>query len=182
MNNTIIQYTEEQVKQMTNQELVEHLQGKRKDWIKKNQSIMYIEVLNRTNFLDEYVKKYEHFEFQIRLYVLKNNYTYIPTCELDGCHNSVSWNHTLHIFGKFCCREHNNIDPNFKSRVEKGSLEKLGVKCSFELESVKIKTKNTLLKKFGVDNPQKSNEIKLKTKNTNNFKYGGNSPYSSKCV
>ena len=61
MNNTIIQYTEEQVKQMTNQELVEHLQGKRKDWIKKNQSIMYIEVLNRTNFLDEYVKKYEHF-------------------------------------------------------------------------------------------------------------------------
>jgi hypothetical protein len=44
-------------------------------------------------------------------------------------------------------------------------LKKYGVKNGFQLDSVKEKSKSTLLKTHGVENPQFSNSIKCKWKN-----------------
>jgi len=57
---------------------------------------------------------------------------------------------------------------NFANVLE----QKYGVRSTLQLESAKLKTKQTLLERYGVDNPQKSQLIRNKTKQTCLEKYG----------
>lgn len=59
-----------------------------------------------------------------------------------------------------------------QQKVEQSNLEKYGVKCTLELESVKEKSKRTCLEKYGVEFSGQAEEKIEKTKHTCLEKYG----------
>ena len=67
---------------------------------------------------------------------------------------------------------------NFANVLE----QKYGVRSTLQLESAKLKTKQTLLERYGVDNPQKSQLIRNKTKQTCLERYGVDNPLKVKKI
>ena len=68
--------------------------------------------------------------------------------------------------GKNACKHCTSI------RVKETNLNKYGVECVFQLDSVKEKSKKTIMDKYGVENVSQSNEIQDKIKRNNLIKYG----------
>ena len=68
--------------------------------------------------------------------------------------------------GKNACKHCTSI------RVKETNLNKYGVECVFQLDSVKEKSKKTIMDKYGVENVSQSNEMQNKIKRNNLIKYG----------
>ena len=72
--------------QMTNQELVEYIDGINKTkqqlipYIKNHQFELYSEILKRTEFLDNCFYQKENVPLRARIYCLRNNITSHPIC------------------------------------------------------------------------------------------------------
>lgn len=164
MTNEIIQYTEEQVKSMTNQELVNeilkydvkftHLSR----YLKKNEQILWNEILYRSSFL----KSFE--PLQARIYCLLNNINSYPLCRNDNCNNTTRWKGKG--FLKFCCRKCQYESEEFKRSIRNTNIERYGVPYVLLSKDIQSKIKQTCMERYGVDNPIKSKEIQNRIKNT----------------
>lgn len=93
MNNTIIQHSKEDVKQMTNQELVETSKKYNKKWnilevwLRKHNPNLLDEIISRTNFLNSYPK----YPLKSRLYCLEHELKEHPKCSNNNCSNPTRW-------------------------------------------------------------------------------------------
>ena len=156
MTSTIIHYTEDDVKNMTNQELViefdkvEFGQRIRQSTLIKKNPILFNEIRNRTLFLDDvFSQKNIQVPILSRIFCLDHNIIEYPKCKSPTCDNLVSWNSSK--FCDYCCRTCSNSSPD-----------------------VQNKKKSTCNKNFGVDNPFQSLQVRNIAKET--FKNSPTSP------
>ncbi|MFW5848118.1 MAG: DUF7487 domain-containing protein, partial [bacterium] len=95
-----------------------------------------------------------------------------PKCQNPICSNNVNFYRGKPR--KYCSRDCSKMtEPSHwnQEKVRNTVKEKYNVDNVFQLESVKNKTKKTMLKKYGVEYPNQSEEIKNKIVNTLIEKY-----------
>ena len=179
MTNTIIHYTNDKVKQLSNEDLLKILND---NWNVRqlSQLIRYgniaipiiNELLNRTKFIDEYCN--EFVSIKTRLYCIECNLTDIPICANPNCQNKVPL--VDGEFHKYCCKACQNSDKELHKLINKRAnetcLKKYGCTNPFQVEEFKEKSKQTLIERYGVEHPLKSEDIKLKIQKTNIERYG----------
>ena len=188
MTKEIIHYSEEELKKISNLELLQlihNIQGHNTYWwlscnLSKVNPNLYLELCNRTSLWNMFYQD-KKVPIRARIYCIEHNVTEPPICQNPNCptHNFVGWDDKRNRISKFCCSRCNSEDPSFRQRVIDGNMNKFGVKSSLLVQSVIEKSKATLMKNLGVDNPMKCKEIQEKAKHTNRVLYGGNSPTCS---
>ena len=191
MTKSIIHYSEEELKRVSNYELLQlihDIQGTHSyQWLSCNlhkvNPYLYSELQCRTNFWDNFYRG-KKVPLPARLYCIEHNIIEQPICQNPDCpnHNPVGWDGRRNRINRYCCKACCAEDPLFGEKCVQATMSKFGVKSTLQLDSVKEKTKATLNRKYGVDNPMKCKEIQEKAKNTNNILYGGNSPACSQEV
>lgn len=171
MAKEIIHYTTEEIKHLSNEELlleVKNLNMSIKSmsrFIKDNHyNPILDEVISRTNFLDETVLGF--IPIRARLYCLEHNLTSHPECQNPECDHKVEWRNGLHRFAPYCSAKCRDTDPGYQERKQQALFERYGVKNCMELDWVKDKVKKTNLKKRGVEYATQSPEVKEKTRQT----------------
>ena len=177
MTNSIIHYSRNEVKHLSNRELLEHIMElnmpvkSMSKFIKNGHHIPLLdELISRTNFLDSAL--YEFVPILSRLYCIEHNINEHPRCQNPNCHNVVEWRNGLHRFAPYCSIKCRDSDPEFQTRKEQGMFLKHGVHNCMELDWVKDKVKQTTKERFGVEHATQSKEIQEKTKRTNEDRYG----------
>ena len=157
MTTKIIHYSENQIKKLSNKELLQLIESFNKTkkglsrFLKTHHPIIFDEIVNRTNFL---VNK--NIIIFARLYCLKHDILEQPVCRRDGCSNIVNWRNTTNQFALHCSS-----------------------KCAHNNPETYEKTKHTCLERTGYENPGQSPEAKEKRIKTNNEKYGVDNVYQS---
>lgn len=171
MTKTIISYNGNELKQLSNVELlliVKNLNMTTKSmskFIKNNHHNPVLdEVISRTNFLDETVLGF--IPILARLYCLEHNLTSHPECQNPECDHKVEWRNGLHKFAPYCSMKCRDTDPGFQERKQQAMFERHGVKNCMELDWVKDKIKKTNLDRRGVEYATQAPEVKEKTKRT----------------
>ena len=99
-----------------------------------------------------------------KIWHFMNDTNEIPKCHICGI-NESKWQYYKYDYG--CC----SLSCSGKQSMKTTSMN-IGVENQFQLESVKIKSKETLLKKYGVDNISKLESIKIKKEETMLRNYG----------
>ena len=117
------------------------------------------------------------------------------------CGKETNFNHRNNTYYKHCSTICINKNPETLEKIRKTKLARFGVenntqldyykklnsdiwknKSKEELETIKMKTKETCLEKYGVDNPAKLEKFKNKSKETCLEKYGTEYSLSSDIV
>ena len=172
MTKSIIQFDEDKIKQLSNQELLDVIDQLGIDvvhlgrYLKNHCIVLFKELVFRTNFLDEFYGA-KTVPILARIYCLKNNISEQPTCQLKGCSNKVAWNCGTQTFGKYCCHRHYAEDPTVQSRREQTMLNRHGVRTPMESDEFKQRAKETCIREFGVVNVGQRDDVKEKIKQTN---------------
>ena len=187
MTSTIIQYTEEQVKNMSDKELLDTILGlsKKSLWItRKLDSIPELknELFNRTKFLE---LKNPNVELSARLYCLENNIHENPRCSNPNCHredNYVSWNRKKREFRPYCSNKCMTSSESVKEKRIQTCLEKYNETSPMKSDVVKKKVKETCIRTFGVGCALQSPVVREKIRNTWNDKYPDGIPMHSESV
>lgn len=171
MTSTIILQNEEEMKKLSNKELllaVKNLNMPTKSmskFIKNNHHNPVLdEVISRTNFLDETVLGF--IPILARLYCLEHNLTSHPECQNPECDHKVEWRNGLHKFAPYCSVKCRDTDQGFQEKKQKTLFERHGVRNCMELYWVKDKIKKTNLDRRGVEYATQSPEVKEKTRQT----------------
>ena len=124
--------------------------------------------IKNNNYIIDYLKTITGIEapVMVLLYHFKNNLKEVPKCICgkDRQYHCSSYRPTC---GNMKCQ--NIVREDSKKKC---CMEKYGVEYTFQLQSVKEKSKITCLEKYGVDNCTKSNDIIRKRKENNLLKYG----------
>ena len=136
MTNTIIQYNEVDLKQLSNQELLSlvkeinvnlnYLNGH----LRKFHKPLFDEILHRTEFLNVfYLEHNKSVPMPARLYCIEHNITEHPKCQNPNCpnHNFVDWNRNTKSFRKYCCNTCATSDPNYWERMNEYYMNTIGV-------------------------------------------------------
>jgi hypothetical protein len=134
--------------------------------------------LNRNNDILNYLKELTGIDrsAMIVLYHYKEQITEIPKCICGKERSYHCYGYRPTCGNKKCI---NTIRENSKKET---CIEKYGVECVTQLDSMKEKSKKTLLEKYGVDNSTKCPEIIKKRQENNLKKYGIIEPISLKEV
>ena len=143
---------------------------------------MYLEVLNRTSFLEPSAFDNNTIPIQARMYVLVHNLTSHPICSHPECNNKVGWSKANLEFNHHCCNACSNKDPKTLSKYRETCQKQWGVDNAFQSEEKKEKIRQTNLKKFGVENPSQSELIKQKKIETSINHFGVEYPSQSEEV
>lgn len=123
----------------------------------------FISNFERTRYLkDDYIDTY--------VYCIRNDIKEIPKCNNPKCDKLVIKDPKKSKLQKYCSIDCKNEDCS-RAIVER-TMKKYGVRSTLELESVKIKARNTMMERYGVDNAMKSKEIMDRAKSTMIEKYG----------
>ena len=178
MTKEIIQYSKEELRQLSNLELLDQITQVDIDivhlgrYLRKHCSGLFDELVLRTEFLD---RNYEHIPIMARLYCLRNNIVEQPKCRLQGCDNNVEWDCGARSFRKYCCHQHFLDDPTVQDRREQTMLERYGVRTPMESEEFKQHAKEVCIREFGVENNGQREDVKEKIRQTNLRLYGAKS-------
>ena len=171
MTNSIIHYSIDEVKRLSNRELLEHIRElnmpvkSMSKFIKNGHHIPFLdELISRTNFLDS--TSHVFVPILARLYCIEHDINEHPRCQNHNCHNIVEWRNGLHRFAPYCSMKCRDSDPEFQTRKRQGMFLKHGVHNCMELDWVKDKIKKTNLDRRGVEYATQSPEVKEKTKHT----------------
>ena len=162
----------------TNQDLVYEINkiNKRPDvlnrYLKNHYNELYLEMVNRTSFLDNRFFNGKSVPILARLYCLTNNITESPICHNPNCNNIVEWRNGRHEFAEHCCWQCYVEDPNSHHKEEHTKLMKYG-DAHYNNPEKRVKTAK---KNWGDENYCN----RVKSKNTCNEKFGGNAPSCSK--
>lgn len=164
--------------------------------IYKNVNNRLKESFIRNNYLDFYrfiENKYEADSFLEKLFIFYKGRTfcyacnkkttfisfkkgYLKYCSVECASNSIE---VREKYKKTCLEKygHNNVSKSESIKVKKKekNLEKFGVSCHLQSESVKKIIEN----KYGVDNVFKLQDVQNKIKKTNLEKYGVDTPLKS---
>lgn len=156
MTTTIILQNEEEIKQLSNKELllsVKNLNMTIKSmsrFIKdKHHNSILDEVISRTKFLDEAITGFV--PVQARFYCLEHDLKSHPICQNPECNHIVEWRNGLHRFAPYCSMQCRDSDPMFQEKKEHGIFAKYGVFNCMKLDWVKDKVKKTNLDRLGVE-------------------------------
>ena len=180
MTKEIIHFDENEIKQLSNLELLNEIDQLGIDsvhlgrYLKNHCIVLFKELVCRTNFLDEFYGT-KTVPILARLYCLKNNLNDQPTCQLEGCSNKVEWDCGTQSFGKYCCYRHYVEDSTVQSRREQTMLNRYGVRTPMESEEFKQRAKETCIREFGVVNVGQRPDVKEKIKQTNLNRHGAKS-------
>ena len=180
MTKTIIQYKEDDLKQLSNQELLSivkeipirfnYLSG----YLRKHYKTLYNEILSRTDFLNEFFeRKQKSIPLPARLYCLEHNLKEHPRCENPNCssHGLVDWCRGTQSFRKYCCAECVISDPNHVQKMKDYYMRTLGVPYPLMSKDIQKKTQDSIRKNNGGLGFQ-SKRINEKIKETNKNRYG----------
>ena len=115
----------------------------------------------------------ETWESDRKIWHFMNDSNEIPKCAICNIQDS-RWQYYKHDYG-FCSLSCAGVQSL------KTFSENTGITNPFQLESVKEKSKNTLLKKYGVDNISKLESIKLQKEETMMKNYGRKNNMGSNC-
>lgn len=173
---------------MTNEELVQLIQKLNISTIclnrqlQKHHNKLYLEVLNRTSFLESSAFHNNTIPIQARIYVLVHNLTSHPICSHPECNNKVGWSRANLEFNHHCCNACSNKDPKTLNKYRETCQKQWGVDNAFQSEEKKEKIRQTNLKKFGVENPSQSEEIQKKKRYTTKSHFGVEYPFQSEDI
>lgn len=145
---------------------------------------LYLEIVNRTNFLVSKAFEHNNIPIQARLHCLEHNIHSHPTCKNPTCpdKNLVGWSKANLEFQHHCCNACSNKDPNTIKKAEQTNLKNLGVKNAFQSKEKKNKIRQTNLKNLGVENPSQSKDIQRKKEETTLKHFNVRYPSQSKII
>lgn len=204
MTKEIILYSDEELKQLTNQELlseIEKLSPVLVWQVKKlatERTDLYKEIISRTKFLNPNI------DMSGRLYCIEHGIIDAPLCSVCK-KNPTRWNRKTRSFARYCsarCREDN---PETQMKREETCNKLYGGRsalCSEEVrkkscmtneqiygdafpqrtESCKEKIRQTNIQRRGVEYPMQSKEVQDKSRQSNIFHFGVDNPMKSKEV
>ena len=173
MTNTIIQYTNDELKQLTNKDLLSAIMEFKGNhslhWlsrlIKRVHLDIYSEVKARTSFLDKfYQDKYD--SLPARLYCIEHNIKQQPICQNPNCSNPVGWYPSTNSFRKYCSVKCSVSCDETRQKTKQTVMEHYGVEHVSQSSDVQEKMRKTWLKNLGVDHPMKAEAVKEKLSNT----------------
>lgn len=177
MTNEIIQCSENELKHLSNEELLLEVKNlnmpikSMSKFIKNNHHNPILdEVISRTSFLDETVLGF--IPILARLYCLEHNLTSHPECQNPECVHKVEWRTSIHGFAPYCSLKCRSTDPKQWERIRETTKKRYGVSHYSKCQESKTKFRETCQKKYGVDNVFQLQEIKEKCKKSMMDKYG----------
>lgn len=144
-------------------------------YLKINNRNLLNEILQRTNFLDDYYEKINsHVPIVSRLYCLRNNISEHPICRNPNCqtHNKVKWCCRTQKFQQYCSTKCRANDPDSWTQKRLTMIKRHGVPHALQSKQIRQKCKETWIKTLGVDNPGKSLTVLSKMRQTYIEKYG----------
>lgn len=198
MTKEIIHYSEEELKQLSDSELLSIVYGLTIRLVDLNQYLirhvpeLREEIIRRTSFLDidfKRERKDELVPITARLYCLANGLKHTPQCSKEDCHKVVGWNKSKGVFRCYCSGDCRSSDTKFKDKVKFTKqtpeyIEKMIVvnKQMSELmksEEMRERIKHSCQVNFGVDHPMKSKAIVEHRKEVWQEKLGCDNPMHS---
>lgn len=178
MTKEIIHCNEEELKQLSDIELLSKVYGLNIRLVDLNQYLirhipeLNKEIIRRTSFLDIDYKRErndEHVSIAARLYCLSNGLKTTPLCSKEDCHNVVGWNKSKGMFREYCSGICRSSDKKFKDKVKASKqtpeyIQKMVVVNQKRSELMKSEKMRELIKhscqiNLGVDHPMKSKEV-----------------------
>lgn len=165
MTSTIIHYTKDELKQISNLELssiissIKVYPSRLTEYLTNHYPLVLEELIFRTKFLDEYYGD-KFVPIKARLYCIDNNLQSQPKCEHPKCTNKVPWKQGANKFKSHCCKKCSDDDPKVKRKREQTNIDVHGCKCNLQSEECKIKTIKTCNERWGCDHPMQSEEVK----------------------
>lgn len=175
MTNTIIHYNEDELKQLSNNELskiiselnidMAHLSRKLRAFHPK----LLDELVFRTHFLDDLYGT-NVVPMPARLYCIYHNINECPKCSNPNCNNKVKWRRIN--FNIYCCKDCGYSDENRAKKAQQTCLRHFGVTHQMKHKSVIDKIKQTNLQRYGFENPAQSAQIRAKIEQTCIERYG----------
>ena len=149
--------------------------------LRNHYSKLYIEVVNRTKFLDDF---YTHGNVPIlaRLYCLEYHLESQPTCKHPDCNNHTLWDNHIRNFVPYCCMKHRSSDPKWQEKYKNTMMKRHGVHYMLESKENRQIAQAICEMKYGDKYPIKLDYFKQKVKETCNRKYGVDNPMQSEIV
>ena len=201
MTKEIIHYSEEELKRLSDSELLSLVYGLSIRLVDLNQYLirhipeLKEEIVRRTSFLDIDYKRERNDEcipITARLYCLANELKSTPQCSKEDCHKVVGWNKSKGVFRCYCSGICRSSDTKFKNKVSntkstdefKMKLDHIKKHMSQLMASDEMQTRlrNTNLNKLGYTHPMKSPEIVEKRKQVWIKTLGVDNPFKSKII
>lgn len=198
MTKEIIHYSEEELKQLSDSELVSKVYGLAIRLSDLNQYLicqipeLKEEIVRRTSFLDidyKHERNDECVPITARLYCLANGLKSTPQCSKENCHKVVGWNKSKGIFREYCSGTCRSSDTKFKDKVKisKQTPEYLEKMVSvnnrkselMKSEEMRERIKHSCQINLGVDHPMKSNVVVEHRKEIWREKLGCDNPMHS---
>ena len=179
--------TKENYTNMSNEELLRDIKSidvypnKLNVVLKNHHSQLYVEVVNRTKFLDDF---YTHGNVPIlaRIYCLEHHLESQPTCQHPDCNNPTLWDNNIRNFVPYCCMKHRSSDPKWQEKYKNTMMKRHGVNYTLESKEKREQATNTCEMKYGEKYPIKLQEFKEKRKATCNERYHTDHPMQSNVV
>ena len=140
-------------------------------YLKRHYPTLFIEIKNRTNFLNEAL----NITITERLFCIEHNLNSSPKCKNQNCNHQVKWDRKTQKYRTHCCGKCAQEDIEVKQKRENTFIQTIGVKSPLLLESTKQKIQSqqtkdkrdsTMEKLYGVRNALQSTIIKSKQVNT----------------
>ena len=198
MTKGIIHYSKEELKQLSDSELVSKVYGLAIRLSDLNQYLirqipeLKEEIVRRTSFLDidyKHERNDECVPITARLYCLANGLKTTPQCSKENCHKVVGWNKSKGIFREYCSGTCRSSDTKFKDKVKisKQTPEYLEKMVSvnnrkselMKSEEMRERIKHSCQINLGVDHPMKSNVVVEHRKEIWREKLGCDNPMHS---
>ena len=188
MTNIIIQYNSDELRQLTNAQLLSTIVKIRDNhslhWlariIKRVYPNIYVEIKSRTRFLDKFYEgKYD--SLPARLYCIEHDIMEQPICQNPNCpgHNPVKWYPSTNSFRKFCCNKCSALCESTQTLRKTKMIERHGVEYALQSQKFLDKAKNKWIENLGVDHPAKSKTVQQKMQSTTKERHG-NSRYNNR--
>ena len=153
-------------------------------YLKRHYPKLFIEIINRTNFLNKSL----NITITERLFCIEHNLKSRPKCKNQNCVHQVKWDRKTQNYRTHCCGKCAQEDIEVKQKRETTLIQTIGVKSPLLLESTKKKIQSqevrdkrnsTMEKLYGVRNALQSPKIKAKQVNTMIQNHGVVSPSQS---
>lgn len=201
MTKEIIHYSEEELKQLSDAELLSKVWDLTIRLVDLNQYLirhtpeLNKEIVRRTSFLDiDYMRERndECVSITARLYCLANGIKSTPKCSKEDCHNVVGWNKNKGIFREYCSGACRSSDTKFKDRVKltKQTPEHIRKMITvnqrrselMKSEKMRKRIQHTCQVNLGVDHPMKSKLVVEHRKEVWRKKLGCDNPMRSHTI
>ena len=201
MTKEIIHYSEEELKQLSDSELVSIIHKLNLRPVDLNQYLirhipaLRNELIRRTSFLDLDFNNYRNGEIipiTARLYCISNGLNFTPRCSKEGCNRPVSWNKSKGIFREYCSGVCRSSDTRFKERIKTSKQTEDYIERMIEVnrnrsilmqsKEMRDRIKCTCLKNLGVEHPMKSKMVVEHRKEVWLKKLGCDNPMRSKKI